>query len=145
MSYLTLQEIYDTAVGGVLNQGGRSRLDGLEKANSFLGNEDLTKNCAYRGPNGEKCPVGFLIKDEYYNPEIENETLDNKSSKIYEYLKKSGVDVDDHQTFWLLLNLQTVHDKDQILKWPLKFSQVARDHNLDPKIVDNYHEFYKVK
>ena len=47
---MTLQEVFDTAVGGVVGQGGPS-WDGV-------------RNCLYRGPNGRKCAAGWLISDD---------------------------------------------------------------------------------
>lgn len=46
---MTPEQIFYTALDGVLAQGGPSR-----KANS---------GCRYRGPGGRKCPVGHLIDD----------------------------------------------------------------------------------
>lgn len=46
---MTPQEIFDTAVSGVIAQG-RPGMDKL--------------NCKYRGEGGLKCAVGFLLEDE---------------------------------------------------------------------------------
>ena len=47
---MTPQQIFTTAFLGVIGQGCFS--------------VDIHGTCQYRGPNGAKCPVGFLIDDE---------------------------------------------------------------------------------
>jgi hypothetical protein len=46
---MTPQEIFNTAYLGVLSQGGPSKAGNM---------------CKYRGPNGRKCGVGWLIDDD---------------------------------------------------------------------------------
>lgn len=46
----TAQELFTTAVRGVLAQGEPS----------FVAD----RGCVYRGPNGKKCAIGFLLDDE---------------------------------------------------------------------------------
>lgn len=36
---------------------------------------DLENTCLYRGPNGAKCAVGFLIDDDLYDPLMEDEGI----------------------------------------------------------------------
>lgn len=48
---MTAQEVFDTAVRGVIEQGVPS-YDGVR--------------CLYRGPNGTKCAAGHLIPDDLY-------------------------------------------------------------------------------
>lgn len=47
---MNLQEAFDKAYLGVIEQGGPAHLD--------------DGRCRYRGPNGRKCGVGHLIDDE---------------------------------------------------------------------------------
>ena len=47
---MTPQELFDKAYIGVVKQGVPSRSE--------------SGGCFYRGPNGSKCAVGFLIDDE---------------------------------------------------------------------------------
>lgn len=51
-------ELLDRMEKGVLEQG-------------FARNEN-TQYCFYRSPTGKKCNIGQIIKDEYYNPEMED-------------------------------------------------------------------------
>lgn len=63
-------------------------------------------SCAYRGENGAKCAIGILIKDKYYNPEIEGKTVANPFVK--QALLDSGVDLSNLN---LLCDLQQTHDE----------------------------------
>lgn len=55
------QELFDKAVTGILKQGGPSA--------EFVAQHDLhggkypVSQCKYRGPNGMRCAIGFLIED----------------------------------------------------------------------------------
>jgi len=87
---MTKQEIFDTAVIGVLKQGGPSL--------------DVKGKCAYRGEDGMKCAVGFLISD--------------KDGAFYDSLDDSDVcslvdlgylmELDEHKS--ILAVLQATHD-----------------------------------
>lgn len=81
------QEMFDTAVLGILNQGGISiSEDGI---------------CLYRNPNGRKCAAGFLIPDEYYYPDMEKKIFSALAFKLPDYLQK-------HSNFIGIL--QSIHD-----------------------------------
>lgn len=58
MKYRTRQEIFDIAYRGLASQG-------FEQSSSSDG------KCFYRGPNGRKCAIGWLISEEDYSPEFE--------------------------------------------------------------------------
>lgn len=54
---MTAQQVFDSVLNGLRLQG---------KAAVFNG------NCMYRAPDGCKCAFGILIKDDEYDPEMEN-------------------------------------------------------------------------
>lgn len=58
---MEMQEIFDTVVGGVIDQGGPS---GVFVGTRFMG--------LYRAPDGKKCAAGQLIPDSEYTPDMEN-------------------------------------------------------------------------
>ena len=45
---------------------------GLNTQRAFSSSETNPESCRYRGPNGVKCAVGFLIPDDRYDDGIEN-------------------------------------------------------------------------
>ena len=55
------QAAFDTAVRG------------LNAQRAFSSYETNPESCSYRGSNGDKCAVGFLIPDDRYTPEIEGD------------------------------------------------------------------------
>lgn len=57
--YRSRQEIFDIAYLGLKGQG-------------FVASTDDSGSCMYRGCNGLKCAVGFLIADEEYDKRLED-------------------------------------------------------------------------
>lgn len=78
--------------------------------------------CKYRGDNGTKCAIGFLIPDEIYTPRLEGYTnaRDLIAKLCYSELKDVIYD--------LLDDLQTLHDsgikswREGLLDIALKYS-----------------------
>ncbi len=66
-------------------------------------------NCMYRGCGGAMCAVGVLIKDEFYNPDIENKCIDD-DSVIRVVSKSLGVDELPWEVCELLDGWQGYHD-----------------------------------
>lgn len=60
--------------------------------------------CKYRGDNGTKCAVGFLIPDDIYTPRLEGYT--NAKDLIAELCRSELKDI----IYDLLDELQTLHD-----------------------------------
>ncbi len=116
---MTPQEIFDTAVGGVLKQGHPSvAADG---------------SCVYRDPDGAKCAAGFLLTDEEASG-CEGHTIDNVCP----------VRLEAHVI--LLLRLQDAHDR--AADWcspedfPEEFArrarQVAMERYLSATVIDQW-------
>ncbi len=86
---------------------------------------DQNLSCSYRGLNGLKCPVGWLISDKEYDDEMENKT---SSALIVEGYLKRYASIEG-----LLSDLQKVHDCYEPEAWFRKLMDVAVTHELDPK------------
>lgn len=71
-----------------------------------------TEICAYRTDSGNRCAVGFLIKDEFYSPEIEGIRIDgHEGLKVREAVVRS-IGFQPTESFWnSLSDLQFFHDK----------------------------------
>ena len=117
--YLTLQQIFDKAVSGIIKQG-------------CLSLTVQSGPCWYRlvkeGGAVVSCPVGHLIPETHYTPDFETidvatlidpSYLDNRptyprfceiSHKFHQAMALSGVDVNDEEIVKLLVNLQECHD-----------------------------------
>ena len=81
--------------------------------------------CLYRGPSSLKCAIGCLIKDKYYNPDLETKTCGN--STILQALSLSGI---KKPNISLLGNLQICHDNSAPDRWEEKLNEIAKAHKL---------------
>jgi hypothetical protein len=75
-----------------------------EKLRAQNGSSTSHCGCAYRGENGRRCAVGWLIPDELYKPFMENEVVTQPI--VRDVLKQL---VSDEQ-IKLLIDLQDAHD-----------------------------------
>lgn len=87
--------------------------------------------CKYRGPNGLKCAVGFLISDDAYSTKLENNSP--VAVNVKEALAKSGIDTSE-DTLAMLCGLQRIHDRYEVSEWAnevLKFRKNLANCNLE--------------
>lgn len=86
-------------------------------------------SCYYRGPNGTKCFVGALIKDEFYNPGLENNAARDELviAAVRKSFGLSKLTLDEEN---LLERLQTVHDDALVENWEQAFYEIAEDYGL---------------
>lgn len=86
------QEAFDIALNGILSQGGPSQRGGTGARNT---------HCLYRGPEGRKCAIGWLIPDDEYQVHFEEGSLGD----VYEACPSlDGLDDD------ILDRIQRAHD-----------------------------------
>jgi CII-binding regulator of phage lambda lysogenization HflD len=83
--------------------------------------------CAYRGENGLMCAVGCLIKDEFYDYQLESQNVSMLA--VHRALISSGYEY-DKQGESLLSRMQTVHDDYGTLSWEAKWVEIANEFNL---------------
>lgn len=80
---------------------GRASFDTKERGCMYR--EDGTPNCPVR------CAVGHMIKDEYYDPHLENQPVDNK--QVGDLVAKSlGISELSEEQETVLRCLQMAHD-----------------------------------
>jgi hypothetical protein len=89
---ITLQEMFDRAVLGVVTQGKPSV---------------TAVACMYRGEAGTKCAVGHLINDAVYTPELETNGC---RSKIVQAALEQSIGELPASSLGLLVLLQRAHD-----------------------------------
>lgn len=106
------QEIFDTVVAHLLKQNAQSKTDG---------------SCSYRGADGAMCAVGCLIKDEFYDSEIEGYNLEEEKVVIAveNSIGKLGV-----KKRRLLDQLQWMHDDWSPEKWKERCKEIAEEQGL---------------
>lgn len=90
------QKAFETAALGLIAQGVPS--------------VDDQNNCMYRGPNGTKCGVGFLIPDSKYSPSFERSI-----PMVFEYGPNEvaqAAGVEERSDVYFLADLQKrLHDQ----------------------------------
>jgi hypothetical protein len=90
--------------------------------------------CAYRSPEGLKCPVGVLIKDKYYNGYFEGASLSplpikkEEQELLISSLRKSGVMIDDKSIRKMLKDFQVTHDCFATKEWLTELYSLADFH-----------------
>jgi hypothetical protein len=123
---MTPQEIFDTVVTHLFQQGCQSSVEGM---------------CLYRSESGLKCAVGALIPDDAYDPKMDH---GNDTNTGIDYLIGSGLLPPDLQKTFernitLLRDLQDAHDHD--LSWgeekfmKIQLENVAFGHKLDYSVL----------
>ena len=81
-------------------------------------------NCRYRGVEGNKCAIGYLIKDEYYKEKLEGRLVED--SLVTEAVEKSlGVELTEHGVD-ILKRVQTLHDSYLVREWEEGFEEIIR-------------------
>jgi hypothetical protein len=125
---MNLQNVFDTVAKHLLTQNKRSE-------NTIVQEDGIADTiCAYRGENGLKCAIGALIKDEFYQPSLENQTP--ASNQVQNALKASGIEVGEDFTaesnYWFLQELQMVHDDFDPKNWLVELNQLASNYGLKP-------------
>lgn len=118
---MNIQEIFDTVSVHLLTQNEKSQ------------ESDFYRSCLYRGPNGLKCAVGCLIKDEFYESSLENYIAD--SFCVINALELSGIVISE-EIECLLIGLQNIHDTQEVSDWPNLLINKGKEFNLDTSIID---------
>jgi hypothetical protein len=136
MSMLTLQQIFDKSVGGVIAQGALSN-DG----------EGLGSQCRYRTQSLDgkplACGVGQVIPDNLYVEDIEGWAVTTVGSTLHHEHKASetmracleggGIDTGNKRVMRLLTEIQAAHDNARSLD---EFKANARKVAVDFALAD---------
>lgn len=78
--------------------------------------------CRYRAPDGKRCAVGCLIKDEFYTPDLEG--LPTDMHPVCVALEQSGVPITPHM-IEILNELQWIHDQHKVTDWKQELNDLA--------------------
>jgi len=106
------QEIFDKAYLGLKSQG-------------FIRSVSSGISCVYRGPEGRKCAVGWLIPDEKYDPKFDTEIWG-----FQRIFKEIRISISQQQDF-LIEELRFCHDSSrQPETMRNKLHTIAKDFNL---------------
>lgn len=110
---MTRQQIFDTVVAHLRQQGRRSERNGA---------------CAYRGEDGAMCAVGCLIPDKLYDPAMEGAEIyfSPKSHIVDQVLMSAGL----YRFKPFLAALQRVHDNFGPNLWESELEALAKQYDL---------------
>lgn len=114
------QQVYDMVRQHLLKQG----------CYSLPESEDDGEHCAYRGANGNKSPIGLLIKEEFYSKTIEGDRISRHPVRSAVELSLGFKLSKDDADF--LEDLNDLHDREKVSEWPIKLKEFAIKHNLTP-------------
>ena len=81
--------------------------------------------CAYRGVNNTRCFVGALIKDEHYNP-----LLEDKCAGAYAVQEAVKLSLKGLPNIQLLVEAQEIHDRFKPEDWDKELEQLAKEYSL---------------
>jgi len=116
MTEFDLQEVFDTVATHLIKQGERSTSG--------------TLYCKYRGDNGTKCAIGVLIKEEFYNADIEG-CKATQVPVVIALSKSLKVDVTSiYANSFPLSDLQKIHDETKPDMWSVKLKEFAKVYSL---------------
>jgi hypothetical protein len=113
------QEVFDKVATHLLRQKEKS---------VALFNQFSYPLCAYRGENGTMCAVGCLIPNEKYHTGMEGWNVDFVTKDLPELA----------QHIYLLQNLQSIHDNEDVEQWEDKLRCLGEENNLDVSVLEKF-------
>ena len=115
---LTIKNIYESVTAHLLSQGAVS--------------EDENGSCRLRSPNGRKCAIGSLLRDECYQPDFEGIGISyyrgTTDGALLRALYASQIDVYRPEVMDLLIELEEVHDDAPVEDWADLLAAIGRRH-----------------
>lgn len=94
--------------------------------------EDDNGSCRLRSPEGHKCAIGSLVRDDLYGPELEGVGISYyrhaHDGKLLRVLYASNVNAYDPNIIDLLIELEQVHDDADVEEWPHLLAALGRRH-----------------
>jgi hypothetical protein len=116
----TAQELFDVALNQLRQQ--------KQKSFTWDAPDDMAHyTCRYHSPDGMKCPVGALIPDAVYKPEMENQRVE---LLVLTDLLPSELKEEFVANLELLRKLQDIHDHERLERWEDSFYLVSKKFNL---------------
>jgi hypothetical protein len=115
---LSAKDIYDRVSSHLLTQRAVS--------------EDDNGSCRLRSPEGRKCAIGSLVRDDLYEPELEGVGISYyrhaQDGKLLQALYASNVNAYDPNIIELLIELELVHDDAEVDEWPHLLAALGKRH-----------------
>lgn len=126
------QKVFDKVATHLLTQKRKSMK--RTRKDCFDGKGVL---CMYRGPNGTMCAVGCLIKDKYYDPNLENKNV--FCGEVHDVLCKSVNGFTGSQSeIRFMSDLQRIHDDHHPNQWKKELKNFAEHEGLKTKVLESF-------
>ncbi|MFM0323787.1 hypothetical protein [Caballeronia glebae] len=94
--------------------------------------EDDNGSCRLRSPEGHKCAIGSLVRDDVYEPQLEGVGISYfrhaRDGRLLRALYASNVNAYDPNIIDLLIELEEVHDYAEIEEWPELLAALGKRH-----------------
>lgn len=114
MSQITLR-LFKIVSNHLLRQGGPCKDNGY---------------CKYSGKDNRSCAVGCLIMPAFYLPEMEGKPADHPAVRKAVALSM-GVEGIETRDIEMMLELQTIHDREDPTQWVERLNVVARRYGME--------------
>jgi len=115
---LSPQDIYERVAAHLLAQRAVS--------------EDDNGSCRLRSPQGHKCAIGSLVRDEVYDAGLEGVGISYyrhaQDGELLRALYASNVNAYDPNVIDLLIELEQIHDDASIEEWPHLLATLGKRH-----------------
>jgi len=94
--------------------------------------EDDNGSCRLRGPEGRKCAIGSLVRDDVYEADLEGVGISYyrhaHDGKLLRALYASNVNAYDASIIDLLIELEQIHDDAGVEEWPHLLEVLGKRH-----------------
>lgn len=94
--------------------------------------EDDNGSCRLRSPEGRKCAIGSLVRDDLYEAALEGVGISYyrhaQDGELMRALYASNVNAYDPNIIDLLIELEQVHDDADVEEWPHLLAALGRRH-----------------
>lgn len=128
------QEAFTIARRGLLKQMEKSQIEVGKDHPQCVPEKDREGKpnlvCAYRGPNGLKCGVGFLVSDEEMLDADGNLNKGLNESSVSDALDEKFFPSLEGVAVGLLESLQCIHDQNPPSDWSAKLEALAEVNDL---------------
>lgn len=135
---MNMQELFDAVAQHMIAQWAKSESKTRGGSGSAYRGDALNEQEEH-----VRCPVGFLIPDEYYCPQMEGACVHGTDPRdaharglILAALRKNGVDIYDPETMSLLFQFQQIHDCFTPPYWPEQLRRLGKAHGLTTDAVE---------
>ncbi len=120
---ITLKTLPQATAQEVFEQSARHLLAQKEKS---ICEDELWRDCAYKGSEGKKCAAGCFISDEEYKKDFEHQTW----SELVEEQKAPS---EHHSLIW---DLQVVHDNSKVEDWKAELIVLGKEWGLNTDFIN---------